>query len=95
MADGRIDIGTFNSSVDRYKKKITTLRSEQTANKDKSSGYDEYLKKGIDLLSNFGKFYSNADIHGKRRLIGSTFPENLIFSKKNCRTASLNKGILQ
>ena len=33
-------------------------------------------------------------IRGKRKLIGSTFPENLIFSKKNSRTASLNKAIL-
>jgi len=69
MADGRIDIGTFNCNVDRYKKTIATLRSEKTATKGKNSDYDEYLKKGIDLLSNFVKFYSNADIHGKKRLI--------------------------
>ena len=40
------------------------------------------------------EFYSNADIDVKRKLLSSTFPGSLIFSRKNSRTLSLNKAIL-
>ena len=94
LADGSIDVSTFNNSINRYKSMITGLRSELTASKDTNALYSQYLKNGIDLLSNMKEFYSKADIHVKRKLLSSTFPDSLIFSRKNCRTPSLNKAIL-
>ena len=94
MADARIDAGTFNNSISRYKNTITTLTNELRAGNDKSSAYTDYLRKGIDLLSNYREFYSKADIQVKRKLLCSTFPNNLIFSREICRTPSINKAIL-
>ncbi len=94
LADSRIDVSTFNNSINRYKNMITSLRAELTACKDTGSDYSRYLKKGLDLLSNMGEYYSKADIEDRRKLIGSTFPGNLIFSKEKCRTANINKAIL-
>ena len=94
LADGKIDAATFNNSLNRYKGMISTLKSEAAAGKDTDSDYTRYLKKGIDLLGNMREFYASADIEVKRKLIGSTFPGNLIFSKEKCRTASINKAIL-
>ncbi len=94
LADGKIDAATFNNSLNRYKQMIRSLKSEFLAARDTESDYTQYLKKGIDLLGNMRAFYSNADIMAKRKLIGSTFPDNLIFSKEKCRTASINKAIL-
>ena len=93
-ADGKIDTTTFNKSLNRYKEIITSLKSESAADKDTDSDYTRYLKKGIDLLGNIREFYSTADIMAKRKLISSTFPGNLIFSKEKCRTTSINKAIL-
>ena len=94
LADGKIDATTFNNSLNRYKEMITSLKSESAAGKNTDTDYTQYLKKGIDLLGNRREFYSNADIMAKRKLIGSTFPDNLIFSKEKCRTTSINKAIL-
>ena len=94
LADRKIDAETFNNSINRYKGIISSLKSELIESKGTDTNYTRYLKKGLDLLSNLKEFYSKADIMDKRKLIGSTFPGNLIFSKENCRTASLNKAIL-
>ena len=94
LADGKIDVPTFNNSINRYKNIITALRTELAASTDSNFEYNRYLRKGIDLLSNMKEFYAKSDIHLKRRLLCSTFPDNLIFSRKNCRTPTLNKAIL-
>jgi hypothetical protein len=42
---------------------IKALISELAASKDTDIVYNQYLKKGIDLLCNITEFYSKADIH--------------------------------
>jgi site-specific DNA recombinase len=53
--------------------------------------FERCLESGINLLVNLGKFYNNADIDTKQQLIGSIFPEKLVFVSGKVRTARINE----
>jgi site-specific DNA recombinase len=49
---------------------------------------------GFDFLSNLDKLFTSADLEGKRRIIGSTFPEKLVYEKSAYRTAANDNVLL-
>ncbi|QNL50330.1 recombinase family protein [Olivibacter sp. SDN3] len=51
------------------------------------------LDKVVETYSNIDKHYMGADIEGKRRIIGSMYPENLCFDGTRHRTARLNEAL--
>ena len=53
--------------------------------------FEKYLESGINLLTNLSKFYRAADIDTKQKLIGSIFPEKLVFVSGKVRTARTNE----
>jgi site-specific DNA recombinase len=53
--------------------------------------YKDWLKKGVDLLSNFKKHYQHSNVEQKQQLLGSIFPEKLDFDGNKCRTIRINE----
>ncbi len=53
----------------------------------------EYVIKAVDVISNIGKLYQNADNEGKRAIIGSMYPEKLHFDGQKHRTTRVNEMI--
>jgi hypothetical protein len=43
------------------------------------SNFEKYLQSGINLLGNLEKYYHESDIEVKQQLIGSIFPEKIVF----------------
>jgi len=60
---------------------IGKLQKEKEQQKDTNTVYQQYIKKGIDLLSTPLEFYNKADLTTKRRIVGSIFPEKLFLTK--------------
>ena len=54
------------------------------------SEYSRYLKFGVSLIGNISGFYKEADLLIKKKLVGSIFPEKLIFVNDNYRTTKTN-----
>lgn len=54
------------------------------------SEYGKYLKFGISIVKNLSTFYEKAHINIKHRLLGSIFPEKLIFENGVYRTNKPN-----
>ncbi len=50
-------------------------------------GYMEYLRFGITFLGNLHYYYSTATLENKQRILGSIFPEKLIFCENIYRSA--------
>ena len=46
---------------------------------------------GFSLLKDLDKYYSNASIGVKQKLIGSIFPEKLIYQDEKYRTSQINE----
>jgi site-specific DNA recombinase len=85
--DGQLPIELFNRQSEKYKNRLTFLKSE-IAN---LSAIDVTVINQIDscsvLLSKLDYWYRIADFEIKRKIIGSIFPNNLVFEKSDYRTA--------
>jgi len=49
------------------------------------------VEKALFTLSNLDEAYQKTDVNQKREIIGSIYPEKLVFSENNYRTARINE----
>lgn len=56
----------------------------------KSINIDKALDRALQSIVNIPKLYSEGEIHTKRAVIGSIFPEKLVFDGKTYRTTRMN-----
>ncbi|HNA14842.1 MAG TPA: recombinase family protein, partial [Cyclobacteriaceae bacterium] len=56
--------------------------------------FREHLKVGATLVRNIDGFYQNATLSEKQLIIGSVFPEKLIFEKDHFRTNRINEAVI-
>ena len=54
---------------------------------------DSQLKQATRNLSNLEQLFENADVRQKKKIIGSIFPEKLIFDGDGFRTARVNEAV--
>jgi site-specific DNA recombinase len=54
--------------------------------KKMESGFGEYAKYGISLLSNVDQYYNTASLDNKQKMLGLMFPEKLVFSNNTFQT---------
>ena len=54
---------------------------------------DLLLRKAVENLANLVQLYENADVNQKRKIIGSIYPEKIIFDGMQHRTTLLNEAV--
>ncbi|MEO7265232.1 MAG: hypothetical protein ABIW38_09980, partial [Ferruginibacter sp.] len=54
--------------------------------KSVDSGFKEYIKYNISLMSNLKQYYSTATLDSKQKMLGLMFPEKLVFSNNEFQT---------
>ncbi len=52
--------------------------------------YDEKIDDCLELLLNLDKYYKTKNTEIKQKIIGSVFPEKLVFENNEYRTTKLN-----
>ncbi|MCB0409205.1 MAG: recombinase family protein, partial [Flavobacteriales bacterium] len=90
LFEAKIDLDTFNSAKNRYNKTISDLQYEKEELKNLDTDLMKQIDFSFDILQNLGNLYKYSSFEVKQGLIGSIFPENLIFSKNKYRTTHLN-----
>ena len=90
LLSGKLKIEDYNSIKEKLTVQLNNLKSKQQTRETEKSEFELYLSKGIGLLKHFGSAYKSYDLDGKHQLLGSTFPEKLIFDGKKCRTKKIN-----
>ena len=93
LLGGKLKIEDYNSMKEKLSNRLNQLKSKQQIKETEKSEFEEYLFKGVGLLKNFGSAYENYDLDGKYQLLGSTFPEKIIFDGKKCRTTKMNEAV--
>ncbi len=93
LADNKISPENFSEMKQKYDSSIRTLNEELLEFNTDNSNMKDWLKKGVNVLSNMGEFYSKSSITGKQQLISSIFPENIQFSYSKCRTPRINEAL--
>ena len=86
-----IDSETYNAVKARYKAKIDFLSNRKAELESQDSNFIRYVKYGFSLLKDLHKYYLKSNIAVKQKIIGSIFPEKLIYQDKKYRTSKINE----
>ena len=57
------------------------------------TAFNQYLKWGCSLLADLPSYYNGASIEVKQSIVGSIFPEKLVFDNNNYRTNRVNEVV--
>ncbi|NVJ48125.1 MAG: recombinase family protein, partial [Cytophagia bacterium] len=71
-----VEIANLKESIDIYKRQGTLNQ--------------EWIAGSVDALANLPKWFRDGDLDLQREILGSTFPEMLVYDGKECRTTKLN-----
>lgn len=93
LVTDELDKESYQRLKKGLQKEIMELNIEMSNLKEAESGFMEYLRFGFTLLGNPLQYYSTATLQGKQKMLGSIFPEKLIFSENSYRTAQPNEVI--
>ncbi len=59
------------------------------------SNYKKYMDEGFGLMRQFATEYNRADLQTKQQIIGSVFPEKLIYENKQYRTENMMSVVMK
>lgn len=90
---GDLDKYGYKRLKESLSRECTQLRLRIDELKKTESGFAEYVRYGVSLLSNLPQYYSNATLEGKQKMLGLIFPEKLVFDKGSYRTNEPNEII--
>ncbi|MCL4114452.1 UNVERIFIED_CONTAM: hypothetical protein GTU68_007037 [Idotea baltica] len=91
--DNIIDLSTYKNMKAKTQEKLNDLNEEYENLHKLEKDIDKYLKLGISFLHGIDKLYISSPANIKKKIVGSIFPEKLVFLKTKYRTASLNELI--
>jgi site-specific DNA recombinase len=93
LADGKLTPEDFVMVKNTCNKKIGELETEKAKLDFYSSNYAKYLAWDLNIVKNIDKHYVEAPLETKQLLIGSIFPEKLIFENFEYRTTKVNEVV--
>jgi site-specific DNA recombinase len=91
--DDIIEHSAYNSAKKKTQKKMNDLQSELSNIKNMGKDLEEYLKLGISFLHGVDILYKSSPSNIKKKIVGSIFPEKLVFLKNKYRTAFIDSFI--
>jgi site-specific DNA recombinase len=94
LADGQLTHAEFSSMRGKYSLKLAELQMQLSEIKDSNQDLEKQIETGLQRIANLSKLYTDMDLDGKIRLLGSIFPERLQFDGEKCRTSRVNELIL-
>lgn len=89
--DGSISNEDYSIMKQRYSGEKVIIEEQLKGLREVKSNLNSSLEKGVGVLADLDKMYERADLLGKKQILSSIFPENLIFDGKKCRTPRINE----
>ena len=86
---------TYSRVSERYTNELRQIEAEIEHLSTVDSNLDIYIREGLPLLTNLDKCYEEATIEHKQKIIGSIFPNKVVFDGESYRTAQMNEVIFR
>ncbi len=83
----------YRSIKSEYEKKTAALESRLLELSNTNQSITSVLEKALNALCSLDKLYEQANNQQKREIIGSIYPEKLVFDGFHYRTARLNEAV--
>jgi hypothetical protein len=93
MVDGFLSADDFQQLKEHCSKQITDLEKRLNNFSCDHGETTTLLKKTLTRLEHLINLYESGTLEEKRQLVGSIFPENLMFDGHEVRTPRINEGI--
>ena len=90
---GEIESETFNNAKERYSQIIGSLERDLNDFNVDEMLLDTQINFSFNLLKDLDFYYLNASTKFKGKILGSIFPENLVYWDKNYRTPNSDSVI--
>ncbi len=90
MLDAELSAAEYKDIRNALTPEIESLERKKVSILTSEDDYQKYLDEGIPLLQNIDKHWLAADLAGKQHIVGSIFPQKLIFEKSSYRTIEEN-----
>ncbi len=94
MLDGKLDISEYQKIKSKLEPEIDRLIVKVGELSNNTTDVREMIDFGFYFLNNLDKLFIEAGLEGKRRIIGSTFPEKLLYQNRTYRTANEDNVLL-
>ncbi|WP_426330223.1 recombinase family protein [Pedobacter sp. R-06] len=91
LLDGHLDPGEFRLLKVDLESKINRLEIQISSHKTKNENIRPLLDDRLMVLSKLTKLYQEGDVVCKRKIIGSIYPEKVIFDGFGFRTKRVNQ----
>ena len=82
MLDGQLEPQDYRDVKNRYTKLIEGLEKKLREIKEVDEELYEMVEFSGNLFRNLPEFFTNADLKAKQQIVGSIFPERLVFEEK-------------
>jgi len=92
-ADRKISLEDYKVTIDRYRQKIQTLQLETIENQSTQTDYKKFLKSGINLLTNFKRYYVSTDLTSRMRPFEFDISRKTDFGRNKSRTTKINEAL--
>ncbi len=86
-----IDKNDFNAIKENINQENIRLESRIADLKNTESGFAEYCRFGLSLVSNIDEYYKESEIEEKQLILGLIFPKKLKYSNKQFQTINPNE----
>ena len=86
LVKGDLDKFAYNRMKENNAKTCANFRTRIAELKSTDSGFKEYTKYNVSLMSNLKQYYSTATLDNKQKMLGLMFPEKLVFTNKEFQT---------
>ena len=93
LISDKILIEDYNRISGRLKIEVDRMKEECTQLKQMDTEFDKHVRSGLVLLRDLIKYYDASDVPMKQKIVGSIFPEKLIFDGESYRTSKLNSFV--
>ena len=90
MLDGEFSASEYKEMKHEIEIELDKLNREELQFREGYENYDDKIDDCLDMLINLDKYYTTKDTEVKQKIIGSVFPEKLIFENNQYRTTKKN-----
>ncbi|HEV8084569.1 MAG TPA: hypothetical protein VGP55_15290 [Chitinophagaceae bacterium] len=80
----------FKEMISKLEEQQSDLIMKHATLKQMPTEYSRYIKYGCSLIGNLSDYFKDVPVSTKKRLIGSIFPEKIIFENGTYRTTKIN-----
>ena len=93
LLTGELEPSGYKTIKAEYEKKIERLDCRIFELSRQADNIDDLVKRAIQSLSQMNELYESSGNEVKRQIIGSMFPEKLVFEGRLYRTTSVNEAV--